>query len=87
MVLPQLVSELQVYTRGVGTLIPYKIGPTKCSGGVPELSASLCLYLDGYEPLSSKYSGLCLLEFISKLIFCYHLLAGSSSILVMGALV
>ena len=45
---------------------------------MPELSATLCLCLDGYEPLSSKYPGLCLLgEFLSELSFCYHLLAGS----------
>ena len=60
----------------------------RSSGGVPELSASHCLYLDGYEPLSSKYPGLCLLgEFLSELSFCYHLLAGSSFVLVTGALV
>ena len=55
---------------------------------MPELSASLCLYLDGYEPLSSKYPGVRLLcEFLSELSFCYHLLVGSSFVLVMGALV
>ena len=58
------------------------------SGGVPELSASLCLYLSGYEPLSSKYPGYRLLvEFFSELSFRYLLLVGSSSILVTGALV
>ena len=57
-------------------------------GGVPELSATLYLYLGGYEPLSSKYPGLCLLgEFLSKLSFCYHLLAGSSFVLVTSVLV
>ena len=57
-------------------------------GGVPELSATLYLYLDGYEPLSSKYPGLCLLgELLPKLSFCYHLLVGSSSVLMMGVLV
>ena len=57
-------------------------------GGVPELSASLCLYLSGYEPLSSKYLGYRLLvEFFSKLSFRYLLLVGSSSVLVTGALV
>ena len=60
----------------------------RSSGGGPELSASLCLYLDGYESLSSKYPGLHLLgEFLSELSFCYHLLTGSSSVLVMHALV
>ena len=57
-------------------------------GGVPELSATLYLYLGGYEPLSSKYPGLCLLvEFLSELSFCYLLLVGSSSVLVTGVLV
>ena len=57
-------------------------------GGLSELSATLYLYLGGYAPLSSKYPGLCLLgEFLSELNFCYLLLAGSSSILVMVALV
>ena len=52
------------------------------------MSASLYLYLGGYEPLSSKYSGLYLLgEFLSELSFCYLLLTGSSSVLVMDALV
>ena len=52
------------------------------------LSASLCLYLDGYDSLSSKYPDLHLLgEFLSELSFCYHLLTGSSSVLVMDALV
>ena len=60
----------------------------RSSGGVLELSASLCLYLGGYEPLLSKYPGLYLLgEFLSELSFCYHLLAGSSFVLVTGALV
>ena len=41
-----------------------------------------------YEPLSSKYSGYCLLvEFFSKLRFRYLLLVGSSSVLVTVALV
>ena len=58
------------------------------SRGVPELSASLCLYLGGYEPLSSKYPGYRLLvEFLSELSFRYLLLAGSSSVLVTVALV
>ena len=58
------------------------------SRGVPELSASLCLYLSGYEPLSSKYSSYHLLvEFFSKLSFRYLLLVGSSSVLVTVALV
>ena len=58
------------------------------SGGVLELSASLCLYLNGYEPLSSKYLGYRLLvEFFSKLSFRYLLLVGSSSVLVTVALV
>ena len=57
-------------------------------GGVPELSATLYLYLGGYESLSSKYPGLCLLgEFLSELSFCYHLLAGSSFALVTSVLV
>ena len=57
-------------------------------GGVLELSASLCLYLSGYEPLSSKYPGYRLLvEFLLELSFCYLLLAGSSFVLVTGALV
>ena len=42
-------------------------------GGVSELSATLYLYLDGYEPLSSKYPSLHLLvEFLSELSFSYH---------------
>ena len=54
-------------------------------GGVPELSATFYLYLGGYEPLLSKYPGLCLLgELLPKLSFCYHLLAGSLFILVMS---
>ena len=58
------------------------------SGGVPELLASHFLYLSGYEPLSSKYSGYRLLvEFFSKLSFRYLLLVGSSSVLVTVALV
>ena len=58
------------------------------SGGGPELSASLSLYLGRYEPLSSKYPSLCLLvEFLSELSFRYLLLAGSSSVLVTVALV
>ena len=52
------------------------------------MSASLYLYLDGYDSLSSKYPGLHLLgEFLSKLSFCYHFLMGSSSVLVTDALV
>ena len=47
------------------------------SGGVAELSASLFLYLGGYEPLSSKYSGYRLLvEFLYELSFRHVLLAG-----------
>ena len=57
-------------------------------GGVPELSATLYLYLGGYEPLSSKYLDLCLLGvFLPELSFCYLLLAGSSSVLATVALV
>ena len=57
-------------------------------GGVPELSATLYLYLGGYKPLSSKYPSLHLLvEFLLELSFCYFLVVGSLSILVMGALV
>ena len=57
-------------------------------GGVPELSATLYLYLGGYKPLSSKYPSLHLLvEFLSELSFCYLLLAGSSSVLVTAATV
>ena len=60
----------------------------RSSGGVPELSASLCLYLGGYETLSSKYSGYRLLvEFLFELSFRYVLLVGSSSVLVTVALV
>ena len=52
------------------------------------MSDFLCLYLDGYESLSSKYPGLHLLgEFLSELSFCYLLLTGSSSVLVTDALV
>ena len=55
---------------------------------MPELSATLYLYLGRYESLSSKYPGYHLLgEFLSELSFCYHLLTGSSSVLVMDALV
>ena len=58
------------------------------SGGVAELSASLFLYLGGYEPLSSKYSGYRLLvEFLYELSFRYVLLARSSSVLKTVALV
>ena len=57
-------------------------------GGVPELSATLYLYLGGYEPLSSKYPGLCLLgELLPELSFCYHLLAGSLFVLMTSVLV
>ena len=57
-------------------------------GGMPELSATLYLYLGRYEPLSSKYPGLCLLgEFLPELSFCYHLLAGSLFVLVTSVLV
>ena len=57
-------------------------------GGVPELSATLYLYLGGYEPLSSKYPGLCLLgEFLPELSFCYHLVVGSLFVLVTSVLV
>ena len=57
-------------------------------GGVPELSATLYLYLGGYEPLSSKYPGLCLLgEFLPELRFCYHLLEELLSVLVTGVLI
>ena len=60
----------------------------RSSGGAPELSASLCLYLGGYEPLSSKYLGYHPFgEYLLELSFCYLSLAGSSSILVMGVLV
>jgi len=60
----------------------------RSSGGAPELSASLCLYLGGYESFSSKYPGYRLLvEFLSELSFRYLLLAGSSSVLVTVALV
>ena len=52
------------------------------------MSASLYLYLDRYDSLLSKYPGLHLLgEFLSELSFGYHLLTGSSSVLVMHALV
>ena len=52
------------------------------------MSASLYLYLDRYDSLLSKYPGLHLLgEFLSELSFCYLLLTGSSSVLVMDALV
>ena len=52
------------------------------------MSASLYFYLDGYESLLSKYPGLDLLgEFLSELSFCYLLLMGSLSVLVMDALV
>ena len=57
-------------------------------GGVPELSASLCLYLDGYEPLLSKYPGHRILgELLLELSFRYHLLAGSLFVLMAGVLV
>ena len=60
----------------------------RSSGGVPELSASFCLYLGGYESLSSKYPGYHLLvEFLSELSFRYLLLAGLLSVLVTVALV
>jgi len=56
--------------------------------GVPELSATLSFYLGGYDPLSSKHPGLHLLvEFLPELSFCFHLLMGSSSVLVTGVLV
>ena len=35
--------------------LTYKIGPFDRENQRKELSASLCLYLGGYEPLSSKY--------------------------------
>ena len=55
---------------------------------MPELSASVCLYLGRYEPLSSKYPGYRLLvEFLSELSFRYLLLVGSSSVVVTVALV
>ena len=58
------------------------------SGGMSELSTSLCLYLGRYEPISSKYPSYRLLvEFLSELSFCYLLLVGSSSVLVTVALV
>ena len=51
------------------------------------MSSSLYLYLDGYESLLSKYPGLHLIgEFLSELSFCYHLLTGSSYVLLTDAL-
>ena len=72
-------------------------------GGVPELSATLYLYLGRYESLSSKYPGYHLLgeflselsfcyqffagEFLSELSFCYQFFAGSSFVLMTSVLV